>query len=95
MRVTNNLHDKDPSAEKWYYIDYTAWLTGATLISSVWAIDPADGELAIDDATFSATRSQVKLSGGLDGVDYRAVNHVETATEADDGVLHISVREGA
>jgi hypothetical protein len=62
------LHDLDPTARIPYQIDWTRPLAGGTLASAAWTITPSGPTLTAP--TFSATRSQVYVSGGTDGVTY-------------------------
>lgn len=62
------LHDLDPSARIPYQIDWTRPLDGASLASVVWSISPEGPTL--EAATNSATRAQVYVSDGTEGVTY-------------------------
>jgi hypothetical protein len=70
---------KDPDAVLDYTIDWTAWLadSGAdTIASSSWTV-PAG--LTQNNATRSAAKTTIWLSGGTLGATYRITNRIVTS----------------
>lgn len=61
------------------------------IVSSTWAVD---GEMEIVQASFTDTTTTVRLSGGLVGWEYHAVNRVATAGGLrSERTLHIRVKQ--
>jgi len=68
---------KDPQSRVDYAIDWAPYLEGRTIAGSVWSVDPNEaGGIAIDGASFTATRTAATLTGGRVGHVYGIANHV-------------------
>ena len=93
--------EKDPDAIRTYTIDWadtgpndataddTGWLQGDTISSSTWTVDT--GITLVADA-FTTTATSVKLSGGVLGRRYKAVNRVVTTNgETDDRTIEVQI----
>ena len=82
---------KAPTEVADYDIDWTARLSGDTIVSSSWAITggdaPASGTLAMNSNLFLATLTKVVLSAGNLGITYTLVNTV--TTEAGDTLVEL------
>ena len=82
---------KDPNAVIDYAVDWTLWLDGDTISSSIWT---AATGITIDSNTNTITNSTVWLSGGTAGASYEVTNRVVTAGgRTDDRTILISVAE--
>jgi len=66
---------KDPNAVLDYYVDWTRWLNGDTIATSVWTV-PAGLTNANDSHT--TTAATVWLSGGTVGEAYKVTNRITT-----------------
>lgn len=82
---------KDPDASLDYGFDWSDWLdTGETILSSLWTVD--DGLTGSGESN-DDTSTTIWLTGGTDGEDYKAVNHIVTsAGREDDRTITIKVR---
>ena len=58
------------------------WLQGSTLVSSEWDVEPTDVALGITDGTNSTQETQVQISGGQPGRQYRIKNTVVSSAGA-------------
>jgi len=68
---------KDPQSRVDYAIDWTPYLDGRTIADSLWSVHPNEaGGVAIDGASFAATRTAATLTGGRVGHVYAIANHV-------------------
>lgn len=67
---------KDPDAVLDYTIDWTAWLSGDTISSAVWAVPTG---LVKDQQSETATAATVWLSGGTADAEYVVTCHIITA----------------
>lgn len=67
---------KDPNAVLDYYVDWTRWLNGDTIATSVWAVTAG---LTVANDTHTPTAATVWLSGGVMGETYRVTNRITTA----------------
>lgn len=83
---------KSPFAELDYGEDWSAWLAGETLATSLWIV-PAG--ITNDDDSFTSTTAFIRLSGGTVGQEYVLVNQITTAPsgQADERILVIEVRD--
>lgn len=74
----NAVEPKDPGESKYYTMDWTAKLnSGATVSGSSWVVT---GLTNVTDAIVTGSvKTTVKLSGGIDGQDYRCENTVTTS----------------
>lgn len=66
---------KDPNAVLDYYVDWTRWLNGDTIATSVWTV--AAG-LTIANDTHTTTAAIVWLSGGTVSETYKVTNRITT-----------------
>lgn len=67
---------KDPGEVKDYAIDWTAHLaTAETITTSTWVVG---GGITKDSDSATTTVATIWLSGGTEGTEYRATNHVVT-----------------
>ncbi len=69
---------KDPAVKKDYGIDWTAWLAGDTIASSVWEIT-SGGPATLSLSTFDDTRTKIWVEGGVNGDRLILTNHITTA----------------
>lgn len=69
--------NKDPEAVLDYAIDWSAWLDGDTITSSVWEV-PAG--LTVGASSNTTTISTIWLSDGVHGSSYQVKNTIETAS---------------
>ncbi|MCC6362142.1 MAG: hypothetical protein IT165_01380 [Bryobacterales bacterium] len=67
---------KDPNAVLDYYVDWTRWLNGDAIATSVWAVTAG---LTVANDTHTTTAATVWLSGGVVGETYRVTNRITTA----------------
>lgn len=70
------VFSKDPGAILDYVVDWTDWLAGDTILTSVWTV-PAGITKASD--FFSAALAVIWLVGGTNGTSYKIVNTITTA----------------
>lgn len=68
---------KDPDAVKDYEIDWTAWLDGDTIATSLWLTDAPS--VGIGTKTASDTTTTVWISGGILGTTVEVTNRITTA----------------
>ena len=93
MSVENLKHTqnrtKDPDSIRWYTLDWSRWLAGDQIQSSVWTI-PAG--LASVDQQQTPTSTRVKLSGGTLGEQYTITNTITTVQgETEDCSLYLRI----
>jgi hypothetical protein len=74
--ATSNYFEKVVDGVKDYYVDWSAWLDGDTIVTSTWTVP--DG-ITKDSDTNTGTRAEVWLSGGTLDTYYTLVNHITTA----------------
>ena len=67
---------KDPDGDKDYGIDWSAWLSADTILTSTWAV-PTGITKTSDSAT--GTTTTIWLDGGTAGERYTLTNHITTA----------------
>jgi hypothetical protein len=67
---------KDPDAKLDYFVDWSRWLAGDVIQSSVWAVD--DG-LTKSNESSSGTVTTVWVEGGEVDQEYELVNQIVTA----------------
>ncbi len=72
----SRTHVKTPAEILDYGWDWSAWLAGDTLASSVWTVDA--GLTVVSDGN-DATTSSVFVGGGVTGASYVLTNRVTTA----------------
>jgi hypothetical protein len=70
------LYRKDPDETLDYGVDWSAWLGGDLIQSSVWTASPAGITLGV--STNTATATAVWVSGGSVGSSYDVVNRITT-----------------
>ncbi len=77
-----NSFDKDPDAVLDYYIDWSEWLDETdSVASSTWTVP--DG-ISADTNAYTATRTEIWLSGGTAGEWYHLTNHITTTDGRED-----------
>lgn len=89
------VQTKDPDAIANFSIDYSDWLAdlgdALTIAASTWIVSSGITQVT---STFTDTLTTIRLSGGADGVDYEAVNHVSLSDgQEDEKSLTIRVRQ--
>lgn len=67
---------KDPDATLDFAVDWTDWLNGDTIVSSVWI---AASGITIVRSTNTTQVATVWLSGGSNSADYIVTNRITTA----------------
>ena len=93
--------EKDPDAIRTYTIDYadggpndataddTGWLQTDTISTSAWTLDTG---ITADAEANTTTTASVKISGGVVGRKYKAVNRIVTVNgETDDRTLEVQI----
>jgi hypothetical protein len=82
---------KDPDAILDYAVDWSRWLAGDTIASSVWIVPTG---LAKATESNTTTKAIVWLSGGVEGQTYTVTNRITTATgRTEDRSFTIRVEE--
>lgn len=82
---------KDPSAVLDYYMDWTSWLVGDTLVDSTWV---ATGTVTIRDPAILGTFTVIWVEGGTHGELVDLTNHiVTTGGREDERTLRLKVRD--
>ncbi len=66
---------KDPDAIKPYTLNWTAFLDGDTITSSVWTLDSG---ITSSSETNTTKKTTIFLSGGTVGTTYTATNRITT-----------------
>lgn len=80
---------KDPDATLDYSIDWTEWLSGDTIVSSIWT---ADTGITIVRSSNSQQITTVWLSGGTNNMSYIVTNRITTAAgRIDDRSFKLSI----
>lgn len=67
---------KDPDAKLDYFVDWTKWLAGDSIQSSIWIIDEG---LTKTDESSSGTVTTVWIEGGEVDGEYELLNRIVTA----------------
>lgn len=67
---------KDPDAVLDYVIDWSTWLNGDTIATSVWTVPSG---ITQDSESESSTLATIWLSGGTVGETYQVRNRITTA----------------
>lgn len=70
------FESKDPDALKDYTIDWSRWLQGDTIVSSIWIV-PAGITKA--SATAATSSTVIWLSGGMHAAEFVITNRITTA----------------
>lgn len=68
---------KDPDAIEDYRIDWSRWLDGETIASSVWLLDPG---ITLVSSSHTQTATRARIGGGTVGRSYRATCRVTSST---------------
>ena len=85
------IKEKDPDAVKDYTLDWSDWLDGDTIATSVWVVPAGITE---DSESESATSATIWLSGGTAPNEYEITNRITTAGgRSDDRTILICVVE--
>jgi len=75
---------KDPDGRVDYAIDWTAYLSGQTIVASEWTVAPdEEGGIAVAESSFETLRTAARLTGGVIGHAYTISNLV---TLSDGGI---------
>lgn len=68
---------KDPQSRVDYAIDWAVYLDGQTIVSSLWSVAPVElGGIAVDEDSFTPSRTAARLTGGIVGHCYSVSNQV-------------------
>lgn len=91
-QLRRNLKTQDPSAVKRYYIDWASVVGENSIVSSDWNVP--DG-ITGDSEIYDATRTSIRISGGVDGEMYRITNHISMSPsgEEDEGTIVFRIKE--
>lgn len=68
-------YTKDPDATLDYTINWSLWLNGDTINSSIWMVPSG---ITSESSAADATSTTIVLSGGTVGQYYDIVNHIVT-----------------
>jgi hypothetical protein len=83
---------KDPSAVLDYYMDWTAWLAGDTIVDSVWTA--TGGTVTLRDTAITGTFTSVWVEGGVAGELVDLLNHIITTEgREDERTLRLKVHD--
>ena len=83
---------KDPQSRVDYAIDWSPYLDGQTIQSSLWLVLPDEaGGIAAEETGFEPERTAARLSGGLTGHSYQVSNQV-TFSDGTTDVRSITLR---
>ncbi|HTG95709.1 MAG TPA: hypothetical protein VL866_24115 [Pyrinomonadaceae bacterium] len=83
---------QDPNAVLDYPFDWSTYLAGDTIQTSVFSAD--SGIMVESDAILDPSNTVVWLSGGVKGKRYAITNHVKTAgAREDDWTIYVLVKE--
>lgn len=66
---------KDPISVLDYTVDWSDWLDGDTIATSIWTVPTGITQASETETTTAAT---IWLSGGTDGSDYTVTNRITT-----------------
>lgn len=84
-----SLYLKSPHARIDHVIDWSADLSGQSVMDSAWSVSPDEaGGLSVEDSAIDAGQARARLGGGLVGQVYRLTNGV---TVSDGRMLERSV----
>jgi hypothetical protein len=90
LRVIYTVRSNTPDAVLDYTMDWSEWLDGDTIASSIWT---AESGITINSSSNTTTVATVWLSGGTAGESYRVTNQITTAAaRTDDRSLFITVK---
>ena len=94
MNLTFHFVDhKTPEGNIVVPIDWTDWLNGAAIVSSVWSVEGPGSPLAtLSGESFTDTAPSVYVAGGDQGRSYRIINDITTATESARRVVLMRIR---
>lgn len=82
---------KDPSAVLDYYLDWTPWLAGDTIVTSAWV---TTGTVTLRDAAVVGSVTLIWVEGGLAGELVDLTNHiVTTGGREDERTLRLILRD--
>lgn len=71
--------DKQPSESRVYDIDFAANLATGETINAVSSLTAAPSGLTLGSASFTNTKAQVRISGGVTGTQYKITAIVTTS----------------
>jgi hypothetical protein len=82
---------KDPAAILDYYMDWTAWLAGDTIVDSAWV---ATGTVTLSDPAVIGDIAQIWVEGGSHGELVDLTNHIVTTEgREDERTLRLKVHD--
>ena len=93
MTTTFQVFQKDPDAQLDYVINWSSWLNGDAIASSIWIVPSG---LTLVDSSFTNENATIWLSGGVIGQRYRVTNRITTTTSPariDDRSIIIFIRD--
>ncbi|MGE4322921.1 MAG: hypothetical protein AB7E60_07805 [Sphingobium sp.] len=90
-----SLYVKDPQGRIDHVLDWSAYLSGQSVVASLWTVTPdEEGGVMVDAQAFEPQRTSVRLSGGRIGRLYRATNRVTLSDgQVDERSIHFRVEE--
>lgn len=85
-----DFFEKDPDAKKDYEFDWTRWLEGDTIVSSM--VTSTVPEI-IESAGFTANKAVVWLQGGIPWRQYKVTNRITTAAgRVDERTITLAIK---
>jgi hypothetical protein len=86
---------KDPESRVDYAIDWSPYLNGQSIETSLWLVVPAEaGGIAVEESSFEPARTAARLGGGVTGHSYSVSNRV-TFSDGSTDVRSITLRAEA
>lgn len=83
---------KDPQSRVDYAIDWSPYLDGQTIETSLWLVAPdEDGGIMAEETSFEPARTAARLAGGMTGHSYSVSNQV-TFSDGTTDVRSITLR---
>ena len=83
---------KDPQSRVDYAIDWSPYLDGQTIETSLWRVVPdEEGGIVAEEVSFESARTAARLAGGVTGHNYSVSNEV-TFSDGTTDVRSITLR---
>lgn len=83
---------KDPQSRVDYAIDWSPYLDGQAIETSLWVVIPEEEDgIAVEEASFEPGRTAARLAGGVTGHCYTVCNQV-TFSDGTTDVRSITLR---
>lgn len=83
---------KDPQSRVDYAIDWSTYLNGQTIETSLWVVTPDEaGGVVAEETGFEPGRTAARLAGGLIGHSYSIANQV-TLSDGSTDIRSITLR---